>query len=71
MSGWDGTVVHIYVALYVIKHMSAIKLIWCVNDISNCGQASVTISQIIKLSYSLTPDINDGFSDKWLRWDYS
>ena len=44
-----------YVALYMIKKISTIKLIWSANDISNCAQAYVTVCLIIKVIYILTP----------------
>ena len=40
------------------KRISAIKLIWCVNDISICGRAYVTIRLVIKVIYILTPGHN-------------
>ena len=52
----NGIVGHIvsYVAMYMIKHINTIKLTWPVNDISNCGQAYVTICLIIIVIYNLT-----------------
>ena len=42
-----------YVALYMIKHINKVKLIWWVIDISNCGQEYVTYCLIIKVIYNL------------------
>ena len=44
-----------YVALYMIKHIIMAKLIWCVNDISNCGPAYVPMCLITEGIYIITP----------------
>ena len=41
--------------LNIIKHIITIKLIWCFNDIPNCGQAYASIGLIIKVIYKLAP----------------
>ena len=56
-NGEGGIVVNIdsNVALYMIKPINMNKLIWCVNDISNCGQAYLIMCLINKVIYILTP----------------
>ena len=40
----------------MIKHIIMKKLIWCVNDISNCGQAYARIFVTNKVTYNLSPE---------------
>ena len=57
------------VTLYKTKHIIMIKLIWCVNDNPNWGQAYATIRLTINSPTILFPEIYDGFSANWLIWD--
>ena len=43
------------VDLYMIKHIIMAKLILCVDDISNCGPAYVTMCLINEVMYIITP----------------
>ena len=52
----------------MIEHIIMAKLIGCVNDISNCGQAFVMMCLINEVIYIITPGHKRrhlGLLDKW------